>query len=219
MSTLQVKISGTVVQIREATFQVKKRVDDKNTCTFSVVDPSDTAAYTKAHPVTADDSVLGNRFVGFINKPTCTNLYPQATNLWSIDCVSQFYVAAKKATTTTKAKPKRGGKHVKQHSGAIVANQIQQYLEPDGISGNFGLNWSELQADWQAATQIGVLAATNTTTAKFDAGDLELAPNGTPYTFKGPFTLANIPGPTQNALYLTSYPNASYSSAIAKNKI
>src|SRR5258708_14102193 len=219
MSTLQVKISGTVVQIREATFQVKKRVDDKNTCTFTVVDPSGTAAYNKGQPVTADDSVLGNRFVGFINKPTCTNLYPQATNLWSIDCVSQFYVAAKKATTTTKAKPKRRGKHVKQHSVAIVPTHIQQYLEPDGISGNFGLNWSELQTDWSMGSQSGVVAATNTSTGNDGAGDLDLAPNGTPYTFKGPFTLANIPGPTQNALYLTSYPNASYSSAIAKNKI
>src|SRR5260370_38089953 len=147
MSTLQVKIAGAVVQIREATFQVKKRVDDKNTCTFTVVDSSGTAAYNKGQPVTADDSVLGNRFKGYVNKPTCTNLYPQATNLWSIDCVSEFYIPAKKATKTTKAKPKRGGKHVKQHSGAIVANQIQQYLEQDGISGNFGLNWSELRAD------------------------------------------------------------------------
>ncbi len=63
------------------------------------------------------------------------------------------------------------------------------------------------------------MGATNTSTGNVGAGDLELAPNGTPYTFNGSFTLANIPGQTQNALYLTGYASAGYSSAIAKKEI
>jgi hypothetical protein len=180
-----VTISGEVVQIIEGSLQIKSRVDDKDTCTFTVRDDSGTLAFTKGQAVRVTDSQLGLLFSGFINKPTCTNLYPNATNLWSIDCVNKFIVTAKKATVrkTSTGKWHRGGKHKNQHSGAIAALQIQEYIEPEGVTGNFGLDWSELQTDWQMGTQTGVAAATNTSTGNEGAGDLELAPAGIGMTF------------------------------------
>jgi hypothetical protein len=182
--TLTVTIAGSARVLQEGTLSIKHRVDDKDTAQFTVRDDSGTLAFSKGQTVSIVDNSLPNPnlFSGYLNKPTCTNLFPNATNLWSMDCVSQFYVAAKKSTTTTKAKPKRGGKHVKQQSGAIVANQIQQYLAPDGIVGNFGLDWSELQTDWQTGIQSGVVAATNTSTGNVGAGDLELLQGGATYT-------------------------------------
>lgn len=180
-----VTISGTAYQIIEATLQIKSRVDDKDTCTFTLRDDTGTLAFTKGQPVRVTDSQLGLLFSGFINKPTATNLYPNATNLWSIDCVSKFIVTAKKATVrkTSTGKRHRGGKHKNQHSGAIAALQIQEYVAPEGVSGNFGLDWSELQTDFASGTLAGATAATNISTGNEGAGDLELAASGVGTTF------------------------------------
>lgn len=59
-NTLSVTISGNAVQIIEGSLQLKSRVDDKDSCTFTVRDDSGTAAYSKGQPVVVTDSVLGN---------------------------------------------------------------------------------------------------------------------------------------------------------------
>lgn len=210
-NTLTITISGNAVQVIEGSLQLKSRVDDKDSCTFTVRDDSGTAAYSKGQPVVVTDSVLGKLFTGFINKPTATNLYPNATNLWSMDCVNQFYVAAKKATQPKK----RGGKHKNQPAGAIAANQIQQYLEPDGVSGNFGLDWSELQTDWQSGVLTGTTGATNTSTGNPGAGDLELAASGNQVVVSGPGTGFSL----NNGLLLTGYASSGYSSAYTNRQI
>lgn len=215
MSTLTVKISGVSQQIIDNSLKIRSRVDDKDSCVFTVRDDTGTLAFTKGQPVSVDDSVLGNLFKGFINKPTCTNLYPNATNLWSMDCVNQFYVAAKKATSTTGTRRHRGGKHKNQHSGAIVANQIQEYLAPEGVSGNFGLDWSELQTDWQMGTQTGVAATTNTSTGNEGAGDLELNPQGTTFTYSGSASVVT----NQNLLAMSGYASSGYAIAYTYRQI
>lgn len=184
MSTLSVKINNQAVTVVEKSLKMSNKVNDKLSCSFTVRDDTGTLIFQKMQPVTVTDSAQGVLFSGFVNKPTCTNLFPQSTNLWSIDCVNQFAQAAKKATTNTTTKKHRGGKHKNQPAGAIVANQIQQYLAPDGVTGNFGLDWSELQTDWQTGTLTGVTAATNTSTGNEGAGDLELASGGTSVAFQ-----------------------------------
>lgn len=215
MSNVTVTIAGSAVAIRETTLNIKKRVDDKDTCTFTLVDSTGTLAFSKGQTVSVDDNVLGNLFTGYINKPTATNLYPNATNLWSMDCVNKFYVAAKKSTTNTAKKKHRGGKHKNQQSGAIVANQIQEFLAPDGVTGNFGLDWSELQTDWQTGTQSGVVATTNTSTGNEGAGDLELNPGGTVFTYTNSASVAT----NQNILAMTGYASSGYTTAYTYRQI
>lgn len=213
MSNVIVTIAGSTVTIRESTLNIKKRVDDKDTATFTIVDSTGTLAFSKGQTVSIDDAVLGNLFTGYINKPTATNLYPNATNEWSVDCVNKFYVAAKKSTANTPTKKHRGGKHKNQQSGAIVANQIKEFLAPDGVTGNFGLDWSELQTDWQTGTQSGVVATTNTSTGNEGAGDLELLPAGSTYTSNAESgTVPTVPALmfTGTASALVSNPTASY---------
>lgn len=219
MSTCTVTISGSSVTLQEGTLQITSRVDDKDKATFTVIDSSGTAAYTKGQPVRITDSQLGLLFSGFINKPTCTNLFPSATNMWSVDCVNKFVVAAKKATkppsTTTGRKHHRGGKHKNQHSGTIVANQIKEYVEPEGVTGNFGLDWTELQSDWQSGTLSGVAATTNTSTGNVGAGDLELAPVGPLQVQIG----AGSSFGTANGLMLTGYASSGYTTAYTYQQI
>lgn len=185
MSTCTVTISGSSVTLQEGSLQITSRVDDKDKATFTVIDSSGTLAFNRGQPVRITDSVQGLLFSGYINKPTATNLYPSATNMWSMDCVNKFVTAAKKAAKPTSSTGKRhkGGKHKNQHSGTIVANQIKEYVEPEGVTGNFGLDWTELQSDWQSGTLSGVVGAANTSTGNVGAGDLELAPAGNAVTF------------------------------------
>lgn len=184
MSTLTVLVGGSPVDVIDSSLQITSRVDDKDKCTFTLKDDSGTLAFQKGQTVKVSDSALGTLFSGYINKPTCTNLFPNPTNLWSVDCVNHFYVAAKKATSQPHTgRRRRGGKHTRQHSGTIAALQIKEYLEPSGVSGNFGLDWTELQTDWQAGTLSGATAATNLTTGNLGAGNLELAPAGNAVVF------------------------------------
>lgn len=187
MSTLTVSIGGNAVTIRESTLKITSRVDDKDKATFTVRDDSGILTFQKGQTVNISDSVQGVLFAGYINKPTCTNLFPSSTNEWSIDCVNHFYVPAKRVTSTGTnsrrgGRRHRGGKHVKQHAGAIAALQIQEYLAPSGVNGNFGLDWTELATDWQAGTLSGTASTTNASTGNVGAGDLELAPAGSAMT-------------------------------------
>lgn len=182
MSTLTVTVGGSAQTIQENSLKITSRVDDKDKAVFTIKDDTGILTFQKGQTVKITDSVLGTLFSGYINKPTCTNLFPSATNMWSVDCVNHFYVAAKRATSNTSKKRHRGGKHKNQHAGPIAALQIQEYLAPSGVSGNFALDWSELQTDWQAGTLSGTAATTNASTGNVGAGDLELASAGAAIT-------------------------------------
>lgn len=208
-NVLTVKISGTTVTIAENSLKITSRVDDKDSCQFTVIDSSGTAAYTKGQPVRVTDSQLGLLFSGYINKPTATNAYPNATNYWSIDCVNKFVVLAKRTSSNTTKKKHRGGKHTNQHAGTIAANQIKEYVEPEGVTGNFGLDWSELQTDWQSGTLTSVAATTNTSTGNEGAGDLELNPQGTAFTYSGAASVVT----DQNLLVMSGYASSGYNTA------
>lgn len=209
MSILTVKISGTAVSIQENSLKITSRVDDKDSCQFIVLDSTGTAAYTKGQPVRVTDSQLGLLFSGYINKPTATNAYPNATNYWSIDCVNKFVLLAKRSSSNTTKKKHRGGKHVNQHAGTIAANQIKEYVEPEGVTGNFGLDWSELQTDWQSGTLTSVAATTNTSTGNEGAGDLELNPQGTVFAYSGSASVVT----DQNLLVMSGYASSGYNTA------
>lgn len=174
-SSLTVTVGGQVVLIREQSLQISDRIDDKIKCRFTVLDPLGAAILQHGQPVSVVDTILGTLFTGFVDKPTATNLFPSQATEWGIDCVGHFYVPAKKTSKRT---------HQKQHSGVIAAQQIQQYLEPDGISGNFGLDFLELLSDWQTGTQSGVVATTKTSTGNVGAGDLELVTAGNQVQFQ-----------------------------------
>jgi len=173
-STLTVKVGGTAYTLIENTLKITNRVDDKDKATFTLRDDTGTVVFSKGQMVSIVDSSLGTLFAGFVNKPTMSNLFPSATNLWSMDCVDQFYVPAKRTHKRM---------HKNQHAGPIAALQVQQYLAPDGVSGNFGLDWTELQSDWQNGTLSGAAAATNASTGNTGGGDLELAVAGSVVTF------------------------------------
>lgn len=206
MSTLQVEVGGTAYTIQEATLTIKSRVDDKDTATFTLIEPTGTVVFSKGQTVSITDSVQGNLFSGFVNKPTCTNLFPNATNLWSMDCVNQFYVPAKRTHKRL---------HKGQHAAPIVALQVQEYLEPDGVSGNFGLDWTELQSDWQAGTHSGTSATTNTSTGNVGAGDLEIATGGSQVVVVGDGSGFAI----GNGLLLSGYASSGYSTAYTNRQI
>lgn len=205
---LTVTIAGSSVSIREGSFKLTQRVNDKDTCNFTVLDATGLLTFNKGQTVIVSDSVLGTLFQGFVNKPTSTNLYPNVANEWSIDCVNQFYVPAKETTISqTGTKKHRGGKHVNQYAGSIVANQIQEYLEPDGISGNFGLDWSELQTDWETGILTNTVAATNATVGNPGGGNLELAAAGTPFSYSSEAATSA----TGNILQMVGYAISGYS--------
>lgn len=203
--TLSITISGGAVTPLEGTLQINQRVDDKDSCSFSLDDASGTLTYQQGQPVVVTDSVQGTLFSGFIYKPTAVKLVPNAHQRWNIQCRNQWYHATKKASK--KRYKKRSGSY---KAGAIVANQIQQYLAPDGVQGNFSLSWTEQQSEWQSATLSGVTAATNLTNGNPNGGNLELVRGGTTYTS----TAAAVSLPTSAAIALSGV-----ASSVASNPV
>lgn len=218
--TLQIKIGGTLVpNVIEKSLKIRMRVDDKDVCNFEVFDATGTLFWKRGQSVEVSDTVLGKIFSGVVNKPTAKNLFPNPGQQWTIDCLNHFYVPKKRATSRGVNRYRygrryRGGKHRVQHTGTIAALQIKEYTEPSGITGNFGLDWTELQADWQSGTLSNVVAATNTTTGNDGAGNLELAPVGAQTILTGTSATMTI----VNGLYLTGY-SAQSGNALTNNYI
>lgn len=219
MSTLTVSIGGTSVPVIESSLKITARVDDKNTCTFTVYDESGTATYQHGQTVSVVDTAIGTLFTGYVNKPIASKLYPNPAQTWQIDCVSQFYNVVKKASKKRYKKRKAGSGYA---AGAIAANQIQQYLAPDGVVGNFSLSWTEQQTEWKSATLNNTVAAANLTNGNPNGGNLELASGGSQVVVTGK---TNQPGGTTvvlgqaAGLKLTGYASSGYASAYTNRQI
>jgi hypothetical protein len=141
---LTITIAGSPVSFVEKSLKVSAKVNQRSSCTFTVLDTSGTAVFRKGQSVVVSDSVLGVLYAGFVNKPKVKNLYPNRHNLWTIDCVDMIWLADKRSSNSL---------YVNQYAGTIVCDQVQRILASEGVWGNFALGYHHQLTDW-ANTQV-----------------------------------------------------------------
>ncbi len=161
-------IGGASVDILEQTWQLSDKVDEQSRCSFTVLDPTGNASFSKGQPVVLTDSVQGVLYKGYVNKPKAVKMPPNAHRMWSIDCIDNVYLAMKR--TSNKA-------YINQYAGTIVADQINSILSQEGITGAYAIDFDSTTAEWGDGTLTNVVPTSNV-----DDGDLELALAGTPVT-------------------------------------
>lgn len=205
---MTVTIAGSTVAIKETTFSLKDKIDERTTCTFTIEDLTGTAIYSKGQTVSIVDSVLGTLFTGYVNDPIATKLYPSSAQEWQIDCIDQGWMLDKRTSNKL---------YNNQYAGTIVADMIQRYASAEGVTGGFALDWNELETEWQGGVMNGTTATTNASDGNPGDGDLELSLAGAMVTHTDTTTSdfsAGTPvniNTSNNQLQLTSYSGLSFS--------
>ncbi|BCL83168.1 hypothetical protein ccbrp13_56330 [Ktedonobacteria bacterium brp13] len=203
--SLTASIAGVLVGVQS--ISRPDQIDQKTTCTITVIDSAGTAFFERGQPVTITDSILGTVFTGFVHNPQMTLLYPSVEKMWTIDCIQKGdYLSAKRTSNKT---------YNNQYSGTVVVDQIQRYGASEGLLANAALRWDELEADWASGTLSNTVATTNATDGNPGDGDLELALAGVQVIATG--IGANFL--TGNALKLTGYASSGYATAYVYRQI
>ena len=93
---MQIKIGGSVVDVKTGTFEMEDSIDERSTCSFIVLDPTNSATYSKGQPVliTTDSHKL--IFGGVIEESEATVTSPDDYTFHSIQCVDWHYLADKR---------------------------------------------------------------------------------------------------------------------------
>ncbi len=142
----------------------------RSTCSFTVVDSTGTANYTKRQPVLVTDSVIGLRFAGYIHTVTRNNLNPNTTNMISIDCVDRSDIADNVYVRKD---------YENQYAGDIASDLLNTYLAGEGVSANYAIRRDSSKTQFSLGTLTNSVGASNV-----GDGNLELAPAGTSVEIK-----------------------------------
>lgn len=169
---LTATIASVGYAIQNNSLKFSDKVNQRSTCSFTLVDAAGTASFSKGQPVVISDSVLGTLFSGFVNKPKANVLYPNASRRWTIDCLDQIWCADKVVSDIV---------YNNQPASVILCDQLQTILAAEGVTGAYALDYEHYETDWAAggATLSGVVATANTGDGNVGDGDLELSPAGT----------------------------------------
>lgn len=176
MSTLTITIAGTAVPVKESSLKISGKIDQRTTCTFSVMDANGAYAFSKGQPVVVSDSVLGTLFTGYINKPKAINYYPSAYLQWDVDCVDQMWLADKRTSNSI---------YGNQQAAVILCDQLENIVSAEGVTGAYALDYNHFLTDWTAgsSTLNNVVAAMTSGDGNVGDGDLELARSGIPLQY------------------------------------
>lgn len=196
---------GSSQIILDGSMSIQDQIDQTTQFSITVVDTTGTASFQKGNPVSIDDSILGNLFVGFVNQPNCALLYPSNQKLWTLACVDETYLINKRTSNKI---------YNDQYAGIIAVDQVRLYGVVEGVTVAAALRWDELETDWSAGTLTNTVAATNATNGNEGGGDLELALAGTAYTYSG-----SVSSETWNAIAFTAYASSGYTAPICVRQI
>ena len=122
--SLIVKINGTQVIAEKDSLDIEKRLEERSTASFNVIDMDGTGAYVRGMPIGIyDGAVL--IFGGFIDTPDRVRLFPSGGLLHSITCMDNTYAADKRLVVNS---------YQNKTAGYIVEDIFNQYLAPEGIT-------------------------------------------------------------------------------------
>jgi hypothetical protein len=162
---MTISIAGSIVPIKEQSWELPDKIEEHSTCKFTVQDDNAVFSFKKGQLVTITDTLQGVTFSGKIH--TITRSLQTGTSaspvLHEIDCDNLFVIFEEKSSNKL---------YVNQYAGAIFIDQIKDRWV-DGITANYAVDTDDLQADFAQGT------LTNTTaTSNVEDGNLELAPSG-----------------------------------------
>ncbi len=122
---VSVYIDGVLVKINKATPRVEKRIEERSTASFVVVDELSAASYVRGTPVEIYDSTPDLIFAGFIDIPGRARLAPGTGLLHDITCMDNHYLADKRLVVKS---------YSNKTVGFIVNDIFTDYLAAEGIA-------------------------------------------------------------------------------------
>ncbi len=123
---MQVTISGNIVSILNRTLNIDDAIEERSTCSFTVIDIEGTKHFRKGQPVIITDDDGIRVFAGVID--SVTEEKPGSGNLLyhRVQCVDWHYLADKRIAAKT---------HENTLAGDIVQDLIDSYLREEGVMG------------------------------------------------------------------------------------
>ena len=154
-------IGGVAVMIDETRpLSIQTKLDERDRATFTAVDTTGTAIFSKGQKVTITETVAGTLFTGYVNKAKRLNLVPNPFVWWDIDCLPPQYALDKRTSNR---------QYTNQYAGAIVADLYGRYMAPEGVIASTAVQIVTTPADWNMGMLSGVVGASTV-----GDGDLEL---------------------------------------------
>lgn len=124
-----VRIGGdydTSIVVLRGSIRIEKRIEERSTASFTVVDETGTAVYYRGQTVTIYDLTDTLIFAGFIDTPGRARIAPNYGLLHDITCMDNHYLADKKLVVKSYATPG-------QTLGDIVNDIYTDYLVSEGV--------------------------------------------------------------------------------------
>ncbi len=167
---------------------VTNKIDEVSTAEFTVLDATATLSIAQNAQVIVNDSVEGVKFKGSIATVEMEpRLYPNPHKEFIVKCKDERYLAAKRLYTGKDYTSPR-------LAGDIVADLMQGYLTPEGVSASYAIRHDNSTATFSQGTLTNTVAN----------NDIELAPSGTAYSLNENFQSGSLItcGVTATALQL-----------------
>jgi hypothetical protein len=163
-----VTISGTRVEIKDNSIKRPASIDNGKSCSFTVVDATGMASYTKQERVRLFDANGVCRFSGYIQSAKLNNLNPSMVNTIDITCYGSKWIADKDYIKTD---------YENELAGDIVSDLHNIYLAPQGISAAYAQRRDTSGAQWALGTLSNAVGTNN-----IDDGNLEIDAAGDAFT-------------------------------------
>lgn len=155
--------------ILEGSYAYSEMIDGRHVCSFAIRDDSGTLHIGHRQPVEVTHAVRGIVFTGFVNSAQESNLPPNTTNILSVTCIDEHYLADKRAY--------EGEEFVNEYAGDIAVSLAAE-LANEGVTAAYALDRDTSIADFAQGTLSGVIATSNVGSTSGGDGDLELSPAG-----------------------------------------
>lgn len=182
-------ISGVAVSVGNASFTITDPLEDRSVLTFTVLDSSGTASYSRGQPVTfVDPGIIS--YTGYVqsDQPTKDGLsLPYVEHV--ITCMDGVYSVDKRSNSTN---------YLNWLAGNIVIDFVQTTLQAEGITIAAAMDHDTTATDFNQGNLNGTSGVIITTNGISDDGDLELTTAGSTLTITENTTAAFNAGTLTN---------------------
>lgn len=120
----KVKISGEQVHIKSGTLSIEKAIEERDTCTFQVLDSGSQYDFRKGNPVEIYDQNDEIVFSGIVETSVKRRIRPGFMG-HTVSCIDWHYAADKRLAAKV---------YVEEKAGDVVRDLWESYLEEEGIA-------------------------------------------------------------------------------------
>ncbi len=125
MPAATVEISSTEVTVEQSSLAIDKRIEERSTASFTVIDRDGTGTYARGEPVEITDPDSAVIFAGFIDTPGKARLHPTGGLLHDITCMENHYLADKRLAVKS---------YANVTAGYIATDLFNSYLAGEGVT-------------------------------------------------------------------------------------